>query len=121
MIKKIEKKPQLIYNNIPDQAKRAANSLTIQEWNQVVNVLKQQANMNTEHLEKLHRFLFESWNADTTGYYEFITDIQESGVFNTLIQIIEEVRYYEFVHTGPDAPLSDKVTVWVEFDNEEES
>lgn len=119
MPKKIEKKPILIYNNIPNQVKQAANSLTIQEWNHVVNVLKQQANMNTEHLEKLHRFLFESWNADTTGYYEFITDIQESGVFNTLLQIIDEMRYYEFVHVGADAPLNSKATVWIQVDEEE--
>ncbi len=68
MSKIIPKKPALVYNSIEHQAKTAPNSLTIGEWNRVVNILKQQANLNTKYLENLHRLLFYDWNSDDSGY-----------------------------------------------------
>lgn len=68
MTKIIPKKPALVYNSIEHQSKTAANSLTIGEWNRVVNILKQQANLNTKYLEDLHRLLFYDWNSDDSGY-----------------------------------------------------
>ena len=68
MSKIIPKKPALVYNSIEHQSKTAANSLTIGEWNRVVNILKQQANLNTKYLEDLHRMLFYDWNSDDSGY-----------------------------------------------------
>lgn len=68
MSKIIPKKPALVYNSIEHQSKTAANSLTIGEWNRVVNILKQQANFNTKYLEDLHRMLFYDWNSDDSGY-----------------------------------------------------
>lgn len=51
----VDKKPKLIKNAIPDQLKTGANSLTIHEWNQIINILKTQANLNTDFLETVQR------------------------------------------------------------------
>jgi hypothetical protein len=84
----LEKKPILIRNGIVEQIKQAANSLTIQEWNQVVNTLKFQTNVTVEYLEKLHRALFGSYNSATTGLNEF----EDEGVIFTLLQIIADAK-----------------------------
>ena len=83
----IDKKPTLIRNGIVEQVKQAANSLTIQEWNQVVNTLKLQTNVTVEYLEKLHRFLFGTWNSQTVGVYETI----DAGLLNELLQILGSI------------------------------
>lgn len=83
----IDKKPTLIRNGIVEQVKQAANSLTIQEWNQVVNTLKLQTNVTVEYLEKLHRFLFGTWTSQTVGVYETI----DTGLLNELLQILGSI------------------------------
>jgi len=80
----IEKKPNLIRNAIVEQVKQAANSLTIQEWNEVVNTLKIQTNITVEYLEKLHKVLFGNYAGNTVGLYEF----EDTGVIFALLQII---------------------------------
>ena len=82
----LEKKPTLVRNGIVEQVKQAANSLTIQEWNQVVNTLKLQAYVTVEYLEKLHKALFGTYTSATTGLNEF----EDEGVINTLLSILEE-------------------------------
>jgi hypothetical protein len=82
----LEKKPTLVRNGIVEQVKQAANSLTIQEWNQVVNTLKLQANVTVEYLEKLHKALFGTYTSATTGLNEF----EDEGVINTLLAILEQ-------------------------------
>ena len=82
----LEKKPTLVRNGIVEQVKQAANSLTIQEWNQVVNTLKLQTNVTVEYLEKLHRVLFGTYTSATTGFNEF----EDEGVINTLLAILEQ-------------------------------
>lgn len=84
----LEKKPFLIRNAIVEQVKQAANSLTIQEWNQVVNTLKLQTNVTVEYLEKLHRALFGTYSSTTTGINEFPDD----GVIFHLLTIIETAK-----------------------------
>ncbi len=84
----LEKKPLLVRNGIVEQVKQAANSLTIQEWNQVVNTLKLQTNVTVEYLEKLHKALFGSYTSATTGLNEFPDD----GVIFHLLEIIETAR-----------------------------
>jgi hypothetical protein len=84
----LEKKPSLIRNAIVEQVKQAANSLTIQEWNQVVNTLKLQTNVTVEYLEKLHKSLFGSYTNATTGLNEF----EDEGVIFTLLGIIENLE-----------------------------
>jgi hypothetical protein len=82
----LEKKPTLVRNGIVEQVKQAANSLTIQEWNQVVNTLKLQANVTVEYLEKLHKALFGTYTSVTTGLNEF----EDEGVINTLLSILAQ-------------------------------
>jgi hypothetical protein len=84
----LEKKPTLIRNGIVEQVKQAANSLTIQEWNQVVNTLKLQSNVTVEYLEKLHRSLFGLWGSNTTELQEFL----DEGVIYTLLNAITDIR-----------------------------
>jgi hypothetical protein len=84
----IDKKPTLVRNGIVQQLKQAANSLTIQEWNQVVNTLKTQANVTVEYIEKLHRVMFGSWSSETTGVYELFNE----GVIFHLLNIIENAQ-----------------------------
>ena len=84
----IEQKPVLVRNGIVQQLKQAANSLTIQEWNQVVNTLKTQANITVDYIEKLHRVMFGSWTSATTGVYELF----DEGVIFHLLNEIESIR-----------------------------
>lgn len=84
----LEKRPLLVRNGIVEQVKQAANSLTIQEWNQVVNTLKLQTNVTVEYLEKLHRALFGTYTSATTGLNEF----EDEGVIFTLLEIIADAK-----------------------------
>jgi hypothetical protein len=84
----LEKKPTLVRNGIVEQVKQAANSLTIQEWNQVVNTLKLQSNVTVDYLEKLHRSLFGLWGSNTTELQEFL----DEGVIYTLLNAITDIR-----------------------------
>lgn len=84
----IEKKPLLVRNGIVQQLKQAANSLTIQEWNNVVNTLKTQTNLTVEYLEKLHRSLFGLWGTDPNELQEFA----DEGVIYDILAQIETIR-----------------------------
>jgi hypothetical protein len=84
----IDQKPVLVRNGIVQQLKQAANSLTIQEWNQVVNTLKTQANITVDYIEKLHRVMFGSWTSETTGIHELF----DAGVVFHLLNEIETIR-----------------------------
>lgn len=84
----LEKRPLLVRNGIVEQVKQAANSLTIQEWNQVVNTLKLQTNVTVEYLEKLHKALFGTYTSATTGLNEF----EDEGVIFTLLEIIADAK-----------------------------
>jgi hypothetical protein len=83
---KIDKKPTLIQNNIPTQTKVSANSLTVQEWNSIVNILKTQTNYNAVYLEKLHRFFFGPWNSGDTASHSF-PEFEQSGLIPTLVSL----------------------------------
>jgi hypothetical protein len=84
----IDQKPVLVRNGIVQQLKQAANSLTIQEWNQVVNTLKTQANITVDYIEKLHRVMFGSWTSETTGIHELF----DAGVVFHLLNEINSIR-----------------------------
>ena len=47
----------VLYNSIPDQNKVYANQLTTQEWNEIINILKTQSNVNAAYVERLHNWL----------------------------------------------------------------
>jgi hypothetical protein len=63
----LSKKPAVIRNAISQQLKTSSNSLTIQEWNEVINILKQQTNLNSAYLETLHRALFYDYDTNSSG------------------------------------------------------
>ena len=105
MSKIIPKKPALVYNSIEHQSKTAANSLTIGEWNRVVNILKQQANLNTKYLEDLHRVVFYDWNSDDSGYIvgDIIPSKQNKLVAGANITIDPDTNVIS---------ASDSVSIW---------
>ena len=49
--KTIDKNVTPLYNNVPDQRLTQAHQLTIKAWNDIINILKVQANINTEQGE----------------------------------------------------------------------
>jgi hypothetical protein len=105
------KKPALVHNAIPDQLKTAANSLTIQEWNAVVNTLKQQANLNTAYIEQLHRVLFFNYDQNTSGYVD-IPDIFEEGFLSNVMAAVAQVvqqrplQIYESINSFPQPGIA---------------
>jgi hypothetical protein len=107
-MKQIQKKPLLIRNAIAQQFKAAANTLTIQEWNEVINILKQQANYNTAYLEELHRLLFFNYDSDTSGFLEFIDNIEE-GILPYIFSQIEILQNTigSFSYYGQQTPNGD--------------
>lgn len=115
---RIAKKPKLVYNNIAQQLKTAISSLSVQEWNNVINILKLQSNYNTEYLEHLHSILFGQWDSTTTGFVElermFDDGLISDGLLNELIQVVHDVEQMSLVSVGPDTPVSDRVVLWIE-------
>ncbi len=87
----ITKKPNLVRNSIPDQVKTAANSLTIHEWNQIINVLKTQANLNTQYLEQLHKLFFTDWDNDSGGLIDALNEF-EPHLLSQVLDAIEGIR-----------------------------
>jgi len=78
---------KLIKNAIPDQLKTGANSLTIQEWNQIINILKTQANLNTDFLEIVQRQIenitYDNATEDAAGVIKISTQAQATAVTPT--------------------------------------
>lgn len=62
----VKRQPELIKNLIDQQLKTGANTLSIEEWNYIINVLKDQTNQNTRYLEMLHKLMFGDWSYDST-------------------------------------------------------
>ena len=80
---KLPKKPNIVLSNIPEQNKRGANSLTIEEWNSIINKLKLQGDLTVRHLHQLHQLLVYSGSNTEDPYldielppdgYGFLTD-----------------------------------------------
>ena len=115
---RISKKPKLVYNSIASQLKTAISGLTVQEWNNVVNVLRLQSNYNTEYLEQLHTILFGQWSDETTGYVElekaFGAGLISEGLLTELIKVVHDIKTMAVVSVGHDVPTSDNVVLWIE-------
>lgn len=80
---KLPKKPNIVLSNIPEQNKRGANSLTIEEWNSIINKLKLQGDLTVRYLHQLHQLLVYSGSDTDDPYldielspdgYGFLTD-----------------------------------------------
>jgi hypothetical protein len=122
MSKTIPKKPELIYNSISDQLKTAANSLTIAEWNSVVNILKKQSNLNTKYIENLHRILFYDYNTNTTGEIGEILNFEDGFVTDVMSAInsvklrIDDLEKFKVSEAEPT--VEEDVSLWIHVQGE---
>ena len=64
----INTKNSIMFNSIPDQQLLHANQLTLESWNNIINMLRTQANANANYLQTLHTWMLG--NADD----EYIID-----------------------------------------------
>ena len=57
MANNINKRNTIMYNNVSDQRLTYANQLNVQSWNDIINILKTQANINANYLSTLQIWL----------------------------------------------------------------
>lgn len=88
----INKKPKLIKNSIAEQLKTSASGLSLQEWNLIVNILKQQTNRNTDHAQEMHEFMFGKSDVNTTG----VVELEDDGL-GFVAKFVETLEYIEEV------------------------
>lgn len=69
-----EKQQNILYNSVPEQRLTQPNQLTIKSWNDIINILKTQANINTDYLQKLHNWFIGHYD-DTKDFNENIINI----------------------------------------------
>lgn len=82
----IVKRPEVSYNTIAEQIKRGVNSLTIVEWNFIINSLRVQANVNADQIKYIHSVLFGledvSLNSDGVALIPELYDKIYNGVID---------------------------------------
>lgn len=66
---RIDKKQDILFNSVPDQTLTYANQLTLKAWNDTINILRTQANVNAEYILTLHKWLIGT-PMDTAKYIE---------------------------------------------------
>lgn len=109
----IEGRPDIIYNSIPQQVKTAIGSLTVKDWNDVINVLRTQSNITSANLERLYRVLFGSWENVDERYLEYV-DAYNSGLLQTLLDTLRQAQETAVIHIGPDSPHALATTLWID-------
>jgi alpha-acetolactate decarboxylase len=105
---KIRKK-LVMFNDIPYQTKEQANTLSVQEWNKIINTLVQQTNDNAEVLKNIQDLLLGVFDSADTVHdfskaselgllsylYRYKADLTKTGhvvpsqIANAQIKIIE--------------------------------
>lgn len=105
---KIRKK-LVMFNDIPYQAKEQANTISVQEWNKIINTLVQQTNDNAEVLKNIQDILLGTYDSTDTVHefpkaselgllpylYRYKADLTKTGhvapsqIANAQIKIIE--------------------------------
>lgn len=98
------------YNSIPKQKKSGVSRITPEEWNFIINVLKEQTNFNTETIEDL----ITSSNMSQEELLEKIILI-ESGA-RELASLVEELKETKEIYIGSDEPTG-KETIWFDTSN----
>ena len=84
-----EKDHKILYNSVPDQRLTYANQLTVKNWNDIINILKVQANINADYLEKLHTWFIGNYDP-TKSFEENIISIPEDKNFaEYILELIE--------------------------------
>lgn len=98
-----------IYNAIERQTKTETSRITPKEWNQIINVLKDQANFNADVLEKLFKDL---------GYMDKDIKTKIAQVEAGLLdwdKILEEIKNSQEVHVGRRSPEGNE-KIWFEIE-----
>ena len=94
----------VLYNSIPDQKKVYANQLTTQEWNDIINILKTQSNVNAAYIERLHNWLVgENVNISIDSELPFV-----EHTINELSLLAERVSNNKSSITNLDTNKADK-------------
>ena len=97
MSNKISQKQNILYNSVPDQTLTYANQLTVYAWNDIINMLRTQANVNAEYIQTLHKW-FIGIGTDTytlpstyTNFVEYTFDIYDNlNVISSRVEKFEE-------------------------------
>lgn len=87
----LKKKPNLIRNSISNQTKQDARGFTINDWNNTINTLKLQSNLNTEYLEQIHKILFSDYDTNSSGFVEGLLNA-DPGVVTGMLKYISDGR-----------------------------
>lgn len=66
MSNKISVKQDILFNSIPDQQLLYANQLSVNAWNNIINILRTQANINATYNKTLHNWLIGTTGTDIT-------------------------------------------------------
>lgn len=98
------------YNAIPKQEKSGTSKITPQEWNFIINVLKEQTNYNAETIEQMIK-------ESTLTEQELLQKIKqvEQGLIDWDL-IIKEIQSHKEIHIGKEEP-SGLETVWFDLTN----
>lgn len=84
-----EKDHKILYNSVPDQRLTYANQLTVKNWNDIINILKVQANINADYLEKLHTWFIGNYDP-TKSFEENIVSIPgDKNFVEYILELIE--------------------------------
>jgi len=71
--------PELIRNSIPKQNKSRNEKLSLAQWNNYINVLREQTNSNTRFLEKMDK--------DTIHFSDVVVPVGDNAT-NALIALV---------------------------------
>lgn len=97
MSNKISQTQNILYNSVPDQTLTYANQLTVYAWNDIINMLRTQANVNAEYIQTLHKWLI-GIGTDTyalpstyTSFVEYTFDIDNNlNIISSRVEKFEE-------------------------------
>lgn len=98
----IDKKQNILHNSIDNQRLTHPNQLTIHAWNNIINMLRVQANSNAEYIEKLHKWFI--------GQGEDIVNIPSSESFadyvlGSIRSITTDPSYVHLFYINDDGDL----------------
>ena len=87
----INKNQTILNNNISDQVLSHANQLTTKSWNDIINSLRTQANVNARYISTLHQWLIGTGEGtfivpDEKSFVEFVLECLTRQVNVEIIQ-----------------------------------
>ena len=87
----INKNQTILNNNISDQVLSHANQLTTKSWNDIINSLRSQANVNARYISTLHKWLIGTGEGtviipDEKSFTEFVLECLTKQVTVEIVQ-----------------------------------